>query len=123
MRHHRNVRPRTTAAVTAVVAALAATTLSVGTATAAPADRCSQAAPTRADNPYTTTHTVLSDAPLRKGPYRECDWLQTYPAQSTVEVRCFIVNDYGNTWSYVPGAGWVWDSHLSSNGSPHRCLF
>lgn len=122
MRQHRQVRHRTTATVMATAAALTATVSATTTATAAPADRCSQAAPTRADNPYTTTHTAVDAAPLRMGPYGECYRLKTYAAGTRIEVRCFVVNEYGNTWSYVPGAGWIWDAHLSGNGSPHRCL-
>ncbi|MFI2367675.1 hypothetical protein [Streptomyces sp. NPDC018833] len=113
----------TAAALAMSAAAVTINATAVTTAAAATADRCSQAAPTRADNPYTTAHTALRDAPLRTGPYGECYRLETYRQSATVEVRCFIVNEYGNTWSYVPGAGWVWDEHLSGNGSPHRCIF
>ncbi|MFP1624292.1 hypothetical protein ACLB9X_03540 [Streptomyces sp. 5K101] len=124
MSHFRPARLRTTAAAMAMAAAaVTLNSTAATTATAAAADRCSQAAPTSADNPYTTTHTALRDAPLRMGPYGECYRLKTYPQGATVEVRCFIVNQYGNTWSYVPGSGWVWDEHLSGNGSPHRCIF
>ncbi|MBT2365896.1 hypothetical protein J7E88_11410 [Streptomyces sp. ISL-10] len=108
----------TAAALAMSAAAVTLNAAAVTTAAAATAGRCSQAAPTRADNPYTTTHTALRDASPRMGPYGECYRLKTYAQGATVEVRCFIVNEYGNTWSYVPGAGWVWDEHLSGNGSP-----
>lgn len=95
----------------------------VTAATALPAATCSQAAPTAAENPYSTVHTALDAAPLRVAPYEKCTRLQTYAAGSSIRVSCYIVNDYGNTWSYVRGAGWVWDNHLSGGGSPHPCVF
>ncbi|MFG2292080.1 hypothetical protein [Streptomyces sp. NPDC048603] len=108
-----------------VLAAAAAGTFATATAQAAtaPLDDCSQAAPARQDNPYTTTHTAVNAAPLRMGPYGTCHKLQTYAQGSSITVRCYITNSYGNTWSYEPGAGWIWDGHLSGGGSPYPCVF
>ncbi|MEU3654389.1 hypothetical protein AB0E67_16455 [Streptomyces sp. NPDC032161] len=115
---------RRAAVITAVAAAALAISAPGATATATlPAASCSQAAPPSNHNPYSTTHTVLDPAPLRTAPYEKCTLLKTYAAGGSLTVNCYIVNDYGNTWSYVRGAGWVWDKHLSAGGSPHACVF
>ncbi|NYI03761.1 hypothetical protein [Allostreptomyces psammosilenae] len=117
-------RATTTAAALLLAAASGIAVPTTATAANSAAD-CpwTQGAPTRAQNPYEQTDYTIDETPLRVGPYGACDQIYTYAPGEPVTVRCYVTNSYGNTWSYIPGSGWVWDEHLENYGSPHRCVF
>lgn len=110
----------TTVGTLAVPAAAAAENTTTGTAAACPWDR---GAPSADLNPYRTKDYAAVSAPVRMGPYGACDSVGTLPVNSSVTVDCYVTNSYGNTWSYIHGYGWVWDSNLKNNGSPNACRF
>ncbi|MFF9785164.1 hypothetical protein [Streptomyces nigrescens] len=73
---------------------------------------------------------VKSDrrAYIRSGPYGQCDTVLTLNPGYTVDISCYVVNDYGNTWTYAifhTGGpiyhGWVYDDSLRYGGSSQRC--
>lgn len=80
-------------------------------------------APTSSENPNTTTDHAAVSAPVRKGPYDACDVVQTLPPGTSVTVSCYIlISSYTNSWSYIPGSGWIRSTHLRSGGATHLCL-
>ncbi|MGK3110638.1 hypothetical protein [Streptomyces sp. WAC05858] len=62
-----------------------------------------------------------SSAPARIGYYEKCDPISR--VSGGVMLACFVENDYGNTWSYAPGYGWIYDKNLKYNGATTTCSF
>ncbi|MFE6101038.1 hypothetical protein ACFVQ4_13835 [Streptomyces laurentii] len=95
------------------------------TATAPVAAACpwTKGAPASNLNPYSETDYASGSAPVRKGPYGECDPVGTIPSGGSVSVNCYVTNSYGNTWSYIRGYGWIYDGNLRNGGSTHPCRF
>lgn len=68
-------------------------------------------------------------APIRTGPYRECDPVVTLGSGYTMDTSCYVTNDYGNTWSFAHFRaangnryyGWIYDGNLVYNGNANRC--
>ncbi|MEV8436554.1 hypothetical protein AB0425_04220 [Actinosynnema sp. NPDC051121] len=67
------------------------------------------------------------DTPVRPGPYAKCGGVLVV-SETRVETDCYIVNEYGNTWTYVRywnvvgyDYGWIYDGNLQGNGSSERC--
>ncbi|MEV5177823.1 hypothetical protein AB0L10_44045 [Streptomyces flaveolus] len=65
---------------------------------------------------------------LRKGPYGACDVVLRLGPGWSLDVACYVTNDYGNTWSYAHfnnGStrywGYIYDANLQGNGSSKRC--
>lgn len=113
----------TTAGTLAAPAAVAAENTPGGSSGAAAACPWNQGAPPANLNPYRTKDYAAVSAPVRVGPYGACGQVGTLPVNSSVTVDCYVTNSYGNTWSYIHGYGWVWDSNLVNGGSPDRCRF
>ncbi|MDT0317740.1 hypothetical protein [Streptomyces millisiae] len=85
------------------------------------------------------THTDVDDwdqvrgdiprAYIRSGPYAACEPPRyTLAPTATVDISCYVRNDYGNTWTYVVYHvegyifhGWVFDDNLRYGGSYRAC--
>lgn len=65
-------------------------------------------------------------AAVHTGPYGACTTVGYISSGASVQYDCYVVNEYGNTWTWVrvPGGGslgWVYDAYLSNGGSLYRC--
>jgi hypothetical protein len=63
---------------------------------------------------------TIEGANMKVGPYATCGNVVYVPAGTYVYYWCYIVNDYGNTWTYarIRGTetkGWISDAHLPLN--------
>ncbi|MDN3251041.1 MULTISPECIES: hypothetical protein [unclassified Streptomyces] len=65
---------------------------------------------------------------VRTGPYGACGPRLILTPGSSVDISCYVTNDYGSTWTYVHAHtnygrvyGWVYDGNLQGNGSGKRC--
>lgn len=72
--------------------------------------------------------TEGASTPIRRGPYGKCTADVVLPAGSSVDISCYVTNDYGNTWTYVHfhspygrKYGWIYDGNLQGNGSHTLC--
>ncbi|MCP2163378.1 hypothetical protein [Goodfellowiella coeruleoviolacea] len=120
--------------ITAVVglALLAAAPAASAAPTTQPGDvgvlACSSA-PRSPSNKDTTVGAVKSghNAPIRRGPYGDCDPPLLYAGAGTaLDYWCYVSNSYSNTWTFVTEprtgvTGWVYDDHLTGNGSSVPC--
>ncbi|MFD5897123.1 MULTISPECIES: hypothetical protein [unclassified Streptomyces] len=115
------MRIRRALAVAGVTAALS-TGLAATPATAADAAAvtCSWPKPTNTGYTY---HEVNDEGPIRKGPYGVCDPVGTGWQGGALQLVCYAANDYGNTWSYVRGIGWMFDDYFDDGGSQERCTY
>ncbi|MFG2115851.1 hypothetical protein ACGFRB_25005 [Streptomyces sp. NPDC048718] len=65
-------------------------------------------------------------AAAHTGPYGDCTTVGIVADGTTVRYDCYVVNDYGNTWTWVrtqggSSLGWVYDAYLSGNGASEPC--
>ncbi|MFJ8085420.1 SH3 domain-containing protein [Streptomyces sp. NPDC096205] len=120
----------------AALATGAVTALVGGLLAAAPAAQAEGAADSRAaavdcswswsDKDKTGEGRVTGTYPLNKGPYGACDTVDTLYSGTYLYYHCYVVNEYGNTWTHVRVAGtsvsgWVWDDGLDDGGSLEPC--
>ncbi|MFC3236968.1 SH3 domain-containing protein [Streptomyces nitrosporeus] len=72
-------------------------------------------------------YMTKSGTHLKSGPYSACaDLTTTVPVGTHLYYHCYVVNDYGNTWTHVriDGTsieGWTSDDNLDDNGATSRC--
>lgn len=71
--------------------------------------------------------TKSGSAAAHTGPYADCPIVGYISSGTSVEYDCYVVNDYGNTWTWVRvpdgggSLGWVYDKYLSGGGSSVPC--
>jgi hypothetical protein len=69
---------------------------------------------------------LVNDAHLRVGPHGHCTAGLYEFVGTKIYYHCYVVNEYGNTWTHGRPAGWskgfwIWDENLDDNGSYQPC--
>lgn len=74
------------------------------------------------------TGYLTATAVVRGGPEGACSYVSNEQNHPYMVYYCYVVNKYGNTWTYGRVSsgggyiyGWVWDGHLSGDGSNKPC--
>ncbi|MFJ7069784.1 hypothetical protein [Streptomyces sp. NPDC101115] len=70
--------------------------------------------------------TKSGSAAVHTGPYGACTTVGYVSEGTTVYYDCYVVNDYGNTWTWIRDAGgsslgWIYDAYLSNGGASTPC--
>ncbi|MCC8242757.1 hypothetical protein [Saccharothrix luteola] len=102
----------------------------------APAGGSSQAAPVEAaavtcgnahwpheveDGRTGAVRAAAAPAAVHTGPYGACTVVGYLGDGVPIQYDCYVVNSYGNTWTWVHGFGWVFDDYLVGNGAYYPC--
>ncbi|WP_202459971.1 SH3 domain-containing protein [Streptomyces sp. SID1328] len=69
---------------------------------------------------------TVSSAAVHTGPYGACTTVGSVSQGTTVYYDCYVVNDYGNTWTWIrdgngSSLGWIYDAYLDDNGATVGC--
>ncbi|MFJ9721070.1 SH3 domain-containing protein [Streptomyces sp. NPDC101213] len=69
---------------------------------------------------------TVSSAAVHTGPYGACTTVGYVSQGTTVYYDCYVVNDYGNTWTWIrdgngSSLGWIFDEYLDDFGATESC--
>ncbi|KUN86741.1 hypothetical protein [Streptomyces griseoruber] len=120
MRTHRALATATVLAATLTVSGITATTASA-TGAGAAAVTCSGWSHSVEDGRTGAVRASAAPAAVHTGPYGACTTVGTISDGVPIQYDCYVVNDYGNTWTWVHGFGWVFDDYLVGNGAYTHC--
>ncbi|MCK1823051.1 hypothetical protein MTQ10_26510 [Streptomyces sp. XM83C] len=117
----------TLAGAALVVAGLAAPAAQAAAPAAPAAVTCGNAYwPHRDKDPGSGRVSKPGSAAVHTGPYGDCTTVGYVAKDTRVYYDCYVVNDYGNTWTWIRDAngsslGWIYDAYLDNGGSSYRC--
>jgi hypothetical protein len=112
------------AAILAASAVVAGMAFAAGTPSAsanAAAVKCTGWAHSAKDGRTGAVRSGSAPAAVHDGPYGKCDPIGSIGDGVPINYDCYVTNDYGHTWTWVRGHGWVFDDYLVGNGANEPC--